>query len=330
MPATVLVPGRRGPYPTWIVLHGMTRPGRHHEQLRRFVHALAASRAVVVVPEVPEWMELELDPDLTVPTIRGALDLLPSVPEAGSDRAGLVGFSFGSPQAILATADPEVGGELAGAVGFGGYCDLERTVRFQFTGRHEWDGVAHRARPDPYGRWIVGANFLTRIPGYETRGDVTAALMDLAREAGDRQIPANHPKMAERAAERRSHLAPDQAALFDLFTAQGGNGPPDDELEELASDLVRTARSIHPLLDPAGRLGRVEHPVHLLHGRDDPLIPFSEALRLERQLASAPTRCTVTALFAHSKGAGRPAISSLPGEIWSFLTALDGVLGLPE
>ena len=34
----------------------------------------------------------------------------------------------------------------------------------------------YRMDPDPYGRWIVGGNYLTRIPGLEDAGDVASAL----------------------------------------------------------------------------------------------------------------------------------------------------------
>ena len=85
-------------------------------------------------------------------------------------------------------------------MGFGGYCDLERTLRFQFTGEHEWNGEAHSLRPDPYGRWIVGANYLTAVPGFEdservaqgrvpTEGldAVVQALTDACRERSSRE-----------------------------------------------------------------------------------------------------------------------------------------------
>jgi hypothetical protein len=37
-------------------------------------------------------------------------------------------------------------------------------------------GSAISLRPDPYGRWIVAANYLTYAAGYEGTADVAAAL----------------------------------------------------------------------------------------------------------------------------------------------------------
>ncbi|MCA9738493.1 MAG: hypothetical protein KC645_12780, partial [Gemmatimonadetes bacterium] len=43
VPATLFVPARpRGPLPGWVVLHGLTRPGRAHPSLLRFCRALAS------------------------------------------------------------------------------------------------------------------------------------------------------------------------------------------------------------------------------------------------------------------------------------------------
>ncbi|MEE8146372.1 MAG: hypothetical protein V3T24_02115, partial [Longimicrobiales bacterium] len=56
VPASVIVPRAASrKLPGWIVLHGLTRPGRFHPTLLRFVRALASSRAAVLIPQVPEW-----------------------------------------------------------------------------------------------------------------------------------------------------------------------------------------------------------------------------------------------------------------------------------
>src|SRR5690625_5244933 len=76
-PATLYRPARaRGPLPTWVVLHGLTYTGRTHSSLVRFARAVAASGAVVLVPDVPEWRSLQVAPGATAPTIDAAVDTL--------------------------------------------------------------------------------------------------------------------------------------------------------------------------------------------------------------------------------------------------------------
>ena len=153
-------------------MHGITRPGRSHPQLVRFTRALAATGAAVLVPDVPEWRKLDLAPTLTRPTILRAIQAFDGMSDVRTEGYGLIGFSFGAPHTIAAMADPAIRDRVLGAIGFGGYCHLESTINFMFTGEHEYGGQSHTLRPDPYGRWIVAANYLTSVPGYEDAGDV--------------------------------------------------------------------------------------------------------------------------------------------------------------
>lgn len=312
--------------PAWIALHGATRPGREHPELIRFARALAGSGAVVLIPEIREWQELRLAPERTVPVTRACVEHLERTQAA---TPGLVGFSFGAPQAIRASAHPSLRGRLGGVVGFGAYCDLERTVRFGLDGVHERRGDRRRLEPDPYGRWVIAANYLTGVPGCRDAGDVAKALRRLASEAGERQIPADDPALLPLRRTLREEIAPDRRPVFDLFAPEPGADRDPGEVERLAREVAAAAREQSPELDVRPHLEHVPCPVELIHGRDDRLIPFTETLRLREAFPEgARVRATITGLFSHSRESPMRAGVGLVREGWRFFRVLRRVLGL--
>ncbi|MDH3271331.1 MAG: hypothetical protein OEN56_08375 [Gemmatimonadota bacterium] len=341
VPATIVRPRRmRGPLPSWVVLHGITRPGRAHQQLVRFTRSVASAGLAAIVPDVPEWRELEMAPYLTAPTVRAAIDGLRDTGLAQGDRLGLVGFSFGAPHAVASLGDPVVRDDIAGVCGFGGYCSIEHTIRFMMSGRHEWQNKEYTLRPDPYGRWIVAANYLTRIPGREDAGDVADALRALAKLAGDVGEASWSPVYDPEIRRLRASIAEDRRSLFDLFARvssedarrhrgaapRAAGSPREEERMALGEALALAARTRDPSIDPTDAFGTVEGEVHILHGRRDHLIPFTEALRLDQVVERARSRLTVTRLFGHSaqERLELGALADIPG----FSKALHDVLTL--
>ena len=305
LPATVYRPAR-GPrqLPGWVVLHGLTRPGRAHPSLQRFARAVASAGNIVLVPEIPEWRDLRVAPSVTIDTIQQAVRALQQRDDVSHEHVGLFGFSFGATQALIAAADEETSRLLSGVAAWGGYSDLRRLFRFGLTGEHELDGVTYRTEPDPYGCWIMAGNYLTRVPGYEGAGDVSRALHDLALEAGERRLYAWDPVFDESKRRLREHLSSDGQDLFNLIAPET-TAPRADHARvlELAESLARTALEADPLLDPAPFLSEVRVPILFSHGRDDRLIPFTETIRLSRAVPEHRVRSTIiTALFQHSGG----------------------------
>lgn len=330
IPATVVAPPDRAePLPSWVVLHGVTRRGRAHEQLVRFTRALVSTGTVAIVPEVPEWREFSLAPELALPTIEAAVAGLRETGWARDAPVGVFGFSFGAPHAISASASPTLGEAVSGCVAFGGYCSLQRTVRFLMTGRHEWGGRRYDLLPDPYGRWIVAANYLTAVPGHAASGDVAEALRKLAEFAGDSGLPSLDPRLEPRKLELRSTVAPERRTIFDLFAPTGPHLPDHRQAPQMAEELASAASRIHPGVEPIGALAGVRRPVHVLHGRHDSLIPFSEGLRLHRALPTpAYRKATITRLFGHSGEGPRPAPARTIADLPRFFAALRRVLAL--
>ncbi len=330
IPATLLRP--RAPasaLPAWVVMHGITRAGRAHAQLVRFARSVASTGAVVIIPEVPEWRQLNLAPHLTAPTIRSTIDALRTHPDVHKGRFGLVGFSFGAPHTVAAAGDPGLRSDIAGAVSFGGYCDLGRTIHFMMTGEHEHNGDAFSLRPDPYGRWIVAANYLTDAAGYEDAVDVADALRRLALLAGDTGAPAWSPEYDLAKVQMAAGLAPDRRELFDLIAPPSNRQPDAARGAEMAALLTEGGKRVQPHMDPAQSLSDVACPVHILHGRFDHLIPFSEGFRLRQALPpQAKAYATVTRLFGHSAQDPFPSPLQALREIPILFGALARVFGM--
>ena len=280
-----------------------------------------------MVPEVSEWVELQLAPHRTTDAARAGLDFLEADPQV-QGKAGLTGFSFGAPQAIHQALLPEFYNRLAVVTAFGGYADLERTLRFQMTGLHEWNGHTEQLRPDPYGRWIVAANYLTGVPGYESATAVAAALRDLAAEAGDLQVESWDPSMDKTKDALRSGLDGDDRELFDYFApdALKDPHPSDARAEEWVQGLTAAGRRRDPGLElPAGEI-RTPIPIHVIHGATDHLIPASEGRRLGERLSQTEGTLTITRLFSHSSESGSAHLLRGLGENVRFVRVLNRIL----
>lgn len=304
--ATLYLPERRGPAPGWVVLHGMTVPGRRHAAMTRFVRSLAASGAAVLVPDVPAWRVLHVDTGAARETLAGGARFLAARPDVRPGGVGAVGFSFGATQALIAAAEPELRGEIAAVVGFGGYCDLPRMVRCLFTGEHDWEGERYRLDPDPYGRWIMAGNYLTRVPGFEGMEAVARHATELALEAGRRGAWAWEGEYDAFKAGVRGTLSPAEREVWDAVAPPAGRPPADTPFVRALADGLAAAIQAHaPELDPRSRLDGLRARVVLSHGRADRLIPWTETLRLRAILPpAADVSVTVTGLFAHSAHAG--------------------------
>ena len=309
VPASITLPGGGGRnLPGWVVLHRVTRPGRFHPTLLRFVRALASSRAAVLVPQVPEWVDLKLEPELTLPTVRAALDGLRSLPDTSDGPYGLIGFSFGAPQAVIAAAHQDVSEQLAGVVGFGGYCDVASMVRFQMTGRFEWGGATHRLRPDPYGRWIMGGNHLTSIPDYQDAQDVADALRHLAIEAGERRILASDPSYDTLKEQLKEQVSRDRREIFDLFAPPSDREPAETEAERITPLLTRAAIPSAPPAAPSPSPGSTGAALRANQGRKGPLSADTEPGRREAAFPEEErVDETITARMEHSEQGGRLA-----------------------
>jgi pimeloyl-ACP methyl ester carboxylesterase len=282
------------------------------------------------VPEIPPWTDLRFEPGRAQGIVADAIRWHDSAAETAPGGVILVGFSFGGPQALLAASRRELAPHLKGVVSWGGYGSLDRAVDFQFSGEHRWEGRREALRPDPYGRWVLGANCLTLIPGLEDQGRLARALHRLAAEAGDLQIPPLDPGLDPLKLELRKGMSPGDRELFDLFAPPWDRDPDPGAGREMGRAIAEAARREAPLLDPISGISEIGAGVRLLHGRSDRLIPYTETLHLEATLRSRSDDldARITGLFAHSGQSGAGDLTSRVREGANFIRVLASVFDL--
>lgn len=330
LPASLFRPhARRKELPGWVVLHGITVPGRRHAALQRFARALAGSGAVVLVPEIRTWTELTVDSEAADHAIAASAAYLAGSEGVRGGGVGVVGFSFGATQALITAARAAERHSIRSVVGFGGYADLRRAIRFMFTGEHEWKGEEYHLDPDPYGRWIAVANYLTRTAGYEGTGAVAAGCRALAEEAGRVGGYAGDAYLDPLKEELGAGLTEEERAIWEIVAPLTGAPVPHDAALALAERVADTALAVDPGLDPTPLLPDLtDTRVVLAHGVADHLVPFTESLRLRSLLPpAAPASVTLTRIFAHSGGAPALRLWQYPREAWRTLRMFGQMLG---
>jgi dienelactone hydrolase len=337
--ATVFAPSGwpRG-RPGWVLLHGITVPGRHHDALRRMARSLAAAGHYAIAPEVSAWRDLKVDPGETLPAVLAGLDGLAGQTGADRRRIGLIGFSVAGRWAFSVAAHEQA--RLKAVAAMGGYWDIERTLRAMVAGEHEWESQQYRYDPDPYGRWIMGANLLPMLHGDEfgsplDRAQAGEALHLLVRTAGQNGAMARTTVYDALNASLRDRLPSGSWPVWDLLAPLSFARVADRAAaRELATQMARAAVERYPLLASTAGLDDLRLPLLLLHGRADRLIPFTETLRLAQHLPQQEVRrVTVTRLFGHTRSReARPPRDPVARarELAEFAATVRSLLGAVE
>jgi hypothetical protein len=294
--------------PGWVLLHGVTILGLEHPSLVRFVRALAASGARVMVPEITPWTRLDLDLEEAQRRLRASIGWMAASPGVAPGGVGVAGFSFGGPQVLHAASEPDVARNVRQVLAWGSYARLHRALRFALTGAFDHpDGTGTGwLDPDPYGRWVTAVNLLPLAEEYGEEGRLVAdALRTLAMRWGAMEFDAMAPSGDPHKWAVRERLPVGARDLFDLLAPAAGAHPDPEGAEALGEALTRAAAEHSPLMDPLPGIlarGGIAAPVHLLHGRDDVLIPWSETRHLRELLTGVTPDLheAITGLFAHT------------------------------
>jgi len=249
-----------------VLVPGFTEAGRNDRRLVELARSLARARFFVLVPEVPGSRELRVRLE-DRQTVADALRFLRQQrPELARRGVGVVAISYAAGLAMLAALELDAATRPDFLVGLGGYYDTSAVVTFATTGRHRAPGERRwqRGRPLESAKWVFLAGNAAVLSDAEDRRRLKAL--------GRACFYGCDPDVAALAKD----LGPEGRALLALITNDDPARVP-QLLKNLPENVALRLRGLslkgRDLAPLAGRL-------ILIHGRLDPLIPFSESQAL--------------------------------------------------
>lgn len=257
---------------TLVLVPGFTRAGKNDSRVVELARSLARARFHVMVPEVPGSRALRVRLEDSV-TIADALRHLRQSPRAAEGPIGVVAVSYAVGLAVLAALEVEAESLPDFLVGIGGYYDTEAVVTFATTkqfrlpGSHRWES----GKPLESAKWIFLAGNAAVLGDPRDRRRLEAL--------GEACFDGCQPDVAALAAE----LGPEGRALVALIANRDPQRVP-----ALVAALPPAVRHRMQALSLRGRdLSRLAGRLILIHGRLDPLDPYSESMALARAVADS-------------------------------------------
>ena len=263
-----------------LVVPGLHYLGPADVRLDRFNSILADSGQVVVCPFLPEFRRTLVGRTLVEHTL-AAYDAMSTLEEVPPGRPGVFSISFGSFPAIRVAADRDPGALVL----FGGYASFTDTIRFSIEGA---PGHPH----DPLNQPVVFLNLIDHLEDLpKDRSPLARAWTTYLRRTWgkeDMKRGAWRPLAA-----RMSGRLP--VELREMFEIGVGLRP---EGVAVISRALDRAGAAFDHLDPLPYCKDVCCPVTIVHGRDDDVIPHTQAELLHAALPGS--RALLTGLYAHT------------------------------
>lgn len=246
-----------------IIVPGVAPAGRQDPRLVAFAGILARANFAVLVPEVEGMREARV----SAADARVFADAVLYMAERDRDRPlGIAGLSFAVGPSVLALLEPGVERHTDFILTIGGYYDLEAAITYFTTGHYRLgpDEPWRHRRLNGWGKWAFVSANADRL---ENRQDE-----ELLRRIAERKIrnpAADVSDLAER-------LGPEGRSVLALMT----NEDP-ERVPALIEALPTAVRDEIRALDLSQRpIETLDVTFILIHGRDDPVIPFTQSVAL--------------------------------------------------
>ncbi|MGH2481902.1 MAG: alpha/beta hydrolase family protein, partial [Ktedonobacteraceae bacterium] len=196
-----------------------------------------------------------------------AFELMEHWPGVNPRHIGIITFSVGSLSAYIAAADPRIRDKVAFLGTLGGYADIASLVRSVGTHSQDINGQTQRWEP-------------IATVAYVLYRSVSNLFSPADQKLLQKAFPLTTSFPPPLPTAQVARLSPAGAAYYHLLEGdQPGN------VNRNLAALPPALKAQFTRLSPLSVISQIRAPIHLLHDRNDPAIPYSQDLEMASALA---------------------------------------------
>jgi len=277
-------------------------------QLVNLSQSLAREGVVVVTVGTPTLFDYQVSARDGEAVVQ-AFELLEHWPGVDPQRIGIISFSVGDLLACVGAADPRIRDRVAFLAFLGGYVNVTGLLRTLGRRAQDVDGQTKPWQPISTDLYVLARTVSSLLSLTDQQ------LLQQAFPLTTRALPLT--------AQQQAQLSPDATAYYHLLEGDEP-GSVDGNLAALSSPLKVLLNQLSPL----SVLGQIRAPIHLLHDRNDPSIPFTQAQEFAAVLAHLhhPYDLAAYSIFSHVQVGSNLGQGQVLGDGLKLLGVLTSIL----
>ncbi len=278
-------------------------------QLVNLSQSLAREGVVVVTVGTPELFNYQVSAQDGEAVVQ-AFKFIEHWPGVNPQRIGIMAFSVGDLLACVGAADPRIRDQVAFLAFLGGYVDVTSLL-----------GTVARRSQDVNGQTQPWQPISTDL--YVLSRTVSSLFTPADQKLLQIAFPLTANLAPPLSAQQQAQLSPDATAYYHLLEGDEP-GSFDRNFAALSPPLKALLTQLSPLLV----LGQIRAPIHLLHDRNDPSIPYTQALEFAAALARLhhPYDLAAYSIFSHVQVESNLDLKQVLGDGTKLLEVLTSIL----
>lgn len=278
-------------------------------QLVNLLQSLAREGIVVVNVGTPSLFDYQVsarDGEAVVQTFK----FLEHWPGVDPQRIGIFAFSVGDLLACVGAADPRIRDHVAFLAFLGGYVNVTSLLRTMGRRAQDVDGQTQPWQPITTDLYVLART-------------VSSLLSPTDQQLLQQAFPLAATLAPPLSAQQQAQLSPETTAYYHLL-----EGDEPGSVDRNLAALSPAVKALLIQLSPLSVLGQIRAPINLLHDRNDPSIPFTQAQEFAAALARLhhPYDFAAYSIFSHVQVGSNLSLEQVLGDGTKLLGVLTSVL----